>query len=380
MTFASRALSTVALSGTTILACGARTGLDVDPGPRVGELAGDAANEAEEARDAADALDTADSADAPDTCEGRQIALQLNAPNLYFALDHSGSMQLDSKWTNVRQVVSQLITQIGAGARFGATMFPGVSEADSCVAGVEVMPLQQGDAQGTLANAFLAATAANPNGGTPTAATLGMLMPKLSGLSGGTFVILATDGGPNCNSGLACNVAQCTSNIDGVPGCVGGGAVNCCDPPAVNGLGCLDEANAVKATSNLAAAGVQTFVMGIPGSAPYGPVLDAIATAGGTARPVEPLYYQVGTSDVAALSGALAQIAARTGAGCAFTLATLPAHADQAQVSVNGAPVARSGPDGWSLNGKALTLSGASCTAVRAAGAPSAQLVDGCGG
>jgi hypothetical protein len=155
--------------------------------------------------------------------------------------------------------------------------------------------------------------------------------------------------------------------------------MNCCAPSALNGLGCLDEANTVKAATDLAAVGVETFVMGIPGSAPYGPVLDAIAMAGGSARPAEPLYYQVGTSDVAALSGALAQITARTGAGCSFTLATPPAHPDEAQVSVKGAPIARSGPDGWSLTGTALTLLGASCMTVRAAGAPSVQLVDGCG-
>lgn len=380
MTLLSRALSTVALSGTAVLACGARTGLDVGQAQRAPGLTSEAGEGGADAADVADAVVAVDAADSPATCVGSQIALQLNAPNLYFVLDHSGSMQFNSKWTNVRQVVSQLITQIGAGARFGAAMFPGVGGMDSCVPGVEVMPLQQGDVQGTLASAFLTATAATPNGGTPTAATLEMLVPKLSGLSGATFAILATDGGPNCNAGLVCNVDQCTSNIDGVPGCVAGGPTNCCAPSAINGLGCLDGARAVKATSDLAAAGVETFVMGIPGSAPYGPVLDSIATAGKTARSAEPFYYRVDTSDVAALSGALGQIAALTGAGCAFTLATPLAHADQAQVSVSGAPVPRSGPDGWSLNGKILTLLGASCMAVREAGAPSVHLVDGCEG
>jgi hypothetical protein len=360
MTRLSRAVSTAGFTGATLIACGARTGLDVNQSEGPPGIAAGAQDDAA-------------------TCAGSPIALQLNAPNLYFVLDHSTSMNLDSKWTNVRQVVSQLITQIGAGARFGAAMFPGQPGVDSCVPGVEVMPLQQGDTEGTLAAMFLAATTAAPNGGTPTAATLQMLVPKLSGLSGGTFAILATDGGPNCVAGLSCTVDQCTSNIDGAPGCPTGGALNCCDPPNLNGLGCLDRAGAVQGASDLAAAGVEVFVMGIPGSAPYGPVLDAIATAGGTARSTEPYYYQVDTSDLAALSGALAQIAAKTGAGCAFTLATPPSNAGSARVSVNGAPVPRSGPDGWSFDGTTLTLLGSSCTAVRAAGAPSVHFVDGCG-
>jgi hypothetical protein len=367
MTLLSRTLSTLALSGTTFLACGARTGLEIGPF-RGGSVGADAADQSD-----------AETADSP-VCTGSQIALGLNAPNLYFVLDHSTSMSFDSKWTNVRQVVSQVITQIGAGARFGASMFPGLDAGtNACAPGVQVMALQQGDAQGNLANTFLAATSAAPNGGTPTAATLEMLVPTLSGLAGGTFAILATDGGPNCNASLSCDVDQCTSNIDGVANCPLAGPQNCCDPPDINGRGCLDSLQAEKAASDLAAAGVKTFVMGIPGSAPYGPILDAMATAGGTARAAEPLYYAVDTSDVAALSGALAQIAAKTGAGCAFTLATPPSNAAQAQVSVSGAPVARTGPDGWSLDGVTLTLLGSSCTAVRASGAPSVRFLDGCG-
>jgi hypothetical protein len=177
---------------------------------------------------------------------------------------------------------------------------------------------------------------------------------------------------------LSCTVDQCTSNIDGVPGCPLGGPPNCCALVGGNNS-CLDDAAAVRAVSDLAAAGVQTFVMGIPGSAPYGPVLDAMATAGGTARPVEPYYYQVDTADAASLSAALAQIAARTGAGCAFTLASPPADAGAARVVVQGAGVTRSSPDGWSLDGMTLTLLGASCAAVRAAGAPSVMLFDDCG-
>src|SRR5262249_38287063 len=156
------------------VACGARTGLP-SPGDLVGGSSG-----------AGDG-----------SCTGVELPLELNAPNLYFVLDASGSMKTDSKWTNWRQVVGELITQLGPQARFGASVCPAPS-GSVCAAGTQVMPLTAGDAQGHTASAFLTATASiMPNGGTPTAPTLQGLVPELGAERQPTFVILATDGGPN---------------------------------------------------------------------------------------------------------------------------------------------------------------------------------------
>jgi hypothetical protein len=282
-------------------------------------------------------------------------------------------MANDMKWTNVRQAVSQIIGQIGAGARFGATMFPGMQSANSCDPAVEVMSLRQGDSSGVVQSTFLTATAAAPTGGTPTAATLENLIPTLSGLAGTTYAILATDGGPNCNSSLACNADQCTNNIDQAMNC--DLTTNCCDN---NPRGCLDQQNAIQAAADLAAAGVKTFVMGISGSAPYAPILDGLAKAGGTARSSEPLYYAVGTTDTAALSSAFQQIVARTGAGCTFTLARSPSTLVGIRVVLNRMTIPSTGPNRWSLSGNTLTLLGTSCSAVQTSGAPSLQFFDGC--
>jgi hypothetical protein len=354
----SHVMSALALGGTSLIACGSRTGLLTD---EAYDLQGGHS-------DAGDG--------AP--CVGPEIPLELKAPNLYFALDHSSSMVQQSKWTNVRQVVSDVMTKLGAGARFGATIFPSPGP-DQCAPGVEVMSLRQGDEQGVTANMFLSATSARPNGGTPTAATLAALLPKLSGLHGTTFVILATDGGPNCNNTLFCAIDECTLNIDGAPNCPTDGSVNCCDPQFNESIGCLDGAASAKAVADLKAAGIETFVIGIPGSSPYGPVLDEMATAGGSARSTAPRYYRVDTADTTALTAAFESIAAQTGAGCAFTLGHAPADDNGIHVSVSGAPVPRSGADGWSVAGTTLTFGGASCDAVRAAGAMSAHLV-ACGG
>lgn len=353
MTRVSHVAWTLVLAGTPLVACGARTGLPVPAEADAG--ASDAAS-----------------------CTGKEIPVEVNAPNLYFVLDVSGSMQEMNKWANVRSVVSNLITELGPRASFGATVFPAPG-ADVCAVGAQVMPLQLGDSQGTAASAFLASTDLMPNGGTPTAPTLEALVPELSGQTQATFAILATDGGPNCDPALSCNADACTSNMDGVMGCPPGGPPNCCDPTSgVGGIGCLDGARAAKAVSDLRAAGVETFVIGIPGSAPYAAVLDALAQAGGTARPTAPHYYAVDTADTNALDAVLAQIAAQVTASCTFHLTRTPADPGQVNVYVGGALVPRSGPDGWSLQGTTVALEGATCNALETGKAISVRVVEGC--
>jgi von Willebrand factor type A domain len=382
--FVSRSLSTTVLLGTVAIACGARTELyslgapaQLPPGD---DATGDGGAKSALLDATPDAPGLEDArGDGALTCTGKAIDLTLVAPNLYFVLDHSTSMQDMSKWTNVRQVVSQLITQIGAGARFGAAMFPGTSAENSCEVGVEVMSLRQGDAQGSVAGAFLTATAAQPLGGTPTAQTLESLVPRLSSLPGTTYAILATDGGPDCDRSTTCNGDQCTNNLNQTAGCPVDGSINCCVAPYGTPLGCLDTDAAAKGAADLAGAGVKTFVIGFPGSEPYDMALDRLAIAGDTARAAEPFYYPVATSDTAALAAVFAQIVAQTGAGCVFTLANQPASLAGMRVILNGTPVLAGGTDGWSLSGKTLTLHGASCVSVQTAGAPSLEFLEGCG-
>jgi len=358
MTRVSQVTWTAALIGATAAACGARTGL-----PSPADLGADGGS---------------GPGSGPPSCTGTEIPLELNVPDLYFVLDASGSMQEESKWTNVTAVVGALIAQLGPRARFGAAVFP-EPLANECATGVEVMSLRLGDTAGAVASAFVNATTLTPVGGTPTAATLEALAPELEGFTHETFVILATDGGPNCDDALACGVDQCTSNIDGVPNCPVGGPANCCDPVSgAGGIGCLDGPRAVAAVAALAAGHVQTFVLGIPGSAPYASVLDELATAGGTARPNEPLYYRVDSADTTALGGALGEIAARATASCDFVLTRLPKDPGQVNVYVAGALVPQSGPDGWSLKGKQLALDGATCAAIQNGTALGVRVVEGC--
>lgn len=360
MTRVSHGLWTVTLVGAAIAACGARTGL-----PLPGASAGDAG--------------APPGQDAAPSCKGTEIPLDVNAPNLYFVLDASGSMLEDSKWSNVLDVVGQLITQLGPRARFGAAVFP-APFANECAAGVEVMPAQLGDSQGATASAFLSATSPiTPVGGTPTAATMAALAPELAAFPQATFAILATDGGPNCDAAIACDVDTCTSNMDGAQGCPVGGQPNCCDPvTGIGGLGCLDGPAATLAVSDLRKAGVETFVLGIPGSAPYAAVLDGLATAGGTARPSEPLYYRVDSADTSALTAAFAEIAAQITASCTFILKHAAKGSGDVNVYVDGLVVPEDGADGWSLQGRRLTIDGKTCAALQNGTALGVRVVEGC--
>jgi hypothetical protein len=319
-------------------------------------------------------------------CTESNVAVEPNVPNLYFVLDISRSMANGNKWDNIRPAVASLIAQLGAHARFAAWVFPN-PDADACAAGREIMSLRVGDAKGATAGAFMAAVAGiPPNGRTPTAATFQALLPVLRKLPGVTFAILATDGGPNCNSSITgCSIDQCTTNIDmAVSSCNPGVTPNCCDATQGGGftaIGCLDGNATAQAVGDLNAAGVRTYVMGIPGSAPYASVLDQLAVAGGTARTGEPRYYAVNSSDEGALADGFQEIAATAMRSCLLTLHDAVIDPNKVNVYVDGAAVPN-GPDGWSLQGRTVTLEGMTCAqfgmALADAGPAPVRVTQGC--
>jgi von Willebrand factor type A domain len=318
--------------------------------------------------------------------------LVVDAPNIYFVLDRSGSMNDFNKWQTVRTVIARLVVELGTRATFGVTVFPNPG-VDGCSPGIEVFAPRQGDAPaGTIGPTEAALITVldriNASGGTPTAATFNSIAMHLRSLPGKTYVIFATDGGPNCNPGLSCALDQCQPNMENASGCPPAGPVNCCAGTVTSATGgplaCEDTAATVAAVKSLAASGIPVYVVGVPESEPYANVLSQLANVGGTARDVDggdgggTGYYAVTGTDPAALESALSAIAAQITGTCTFDLGSPPADPTLVNVFFDSSPLAQMGPDGWTLSGTTVTILGASCQQILTGGVLDVRVVAGC--
>lgn len=313
--------------------------------------------------------------------------LNLDAPSLYFILDRSGSMNTGGKWTTVRNVIGKVVSSLGQRVRIGAAVFPDPSK-DSCTAGRQVYPVLNEapiTADGTLGapgpvdrGLIQTLGGITAYGGTPTAATLSGLLAHVKSFPGKTYVVLATDGGPNCDANATCGSSMCTNNIESNGTCTPTGP-NCCDPTnSGTWLACLDAQPTLDAVTAFAQAGIPVYVIGIPGSEPYATLLDALAEAGGTARGSEPQYYAVSTYDQQALTTAMSQIAAKVTGSCTLELDKVPPLPNEVNVFLDGSAIPQSGPDGWTMNGTTVTILGASCQRILDGDVLDVRVVAGC--
>jgi von Willebrand factor type A domain len=301
-------------------------------------------------------------------CACLDVPLLEDAPNMYFVLDHSGSMAELDKWPTAEAVIEQVVLALGPRINVGFASFPDPVNA-GCGPGYQLMATQAGDSPAgvigpTYQELVFHLTTLSPAGGTPTAATLDAIYPTLHALSGKTYAILVTDGGPNCDEGATCTVDQCMVNIESqAPGCTPNTQPNCCDPSDYGPSNCLDSAATIAAVTQLAQGGVPVYVVGVYGSGVYATLLDQLATAGGTAQAAEPLYYRVDGTDSGSLDAALSSIAAKITATCTFTVAGTITQGDL-NVFFGNDVVPQDPANGWTLDGNLVTLVGTSCQEV----------------
>ena len=272
------------------------------------------------------------------------------SPNVILVVDRSNSMadsadgtqtgvctgagqeNLNCKWDEVLTALSNSIdgfvgevASLGSGSdpvRVGLVTFSGstttTTAAASCVPGV----LQVAPAPNTVTSINNALAAIAPLGGTPTASSLGVAGQAFNGVvetGRANYVVLITDGAPNCDASFAATTANCE---DGTGYCTSPGA--CVSSSGTNEsaapYGCLDEDATVAMVQNLAQAGIETFVIGIGAdfanaSSPTVDTLNQCALAGGLPRMdssgnvLSPAFYQA--SDIGSLQSALSDVLSR---------------------------------------------------------------------
>jgi hypothetical protein len=343
-------------------------------------------------------LDLGDAAVEPaGPCGEQNIPAIENPPNISFVIDRSASMTGIfgdsglSKYQNARLALSRVLKAIGHRVEYGLAVFPGLDGETGCEAGQELIEVGPGDdpsyardgetgpiLEDLLRRLQIAGTA----GGTPAAPTLSLMLPILTELSGETFVVLVTDGAPNCNAELACGPSGCIPNIEGL---TAGGldctqAVNCCAPTPENPqahLSCVDSQASIDAVTALADVGISTFVVGMPGSEPYVELLDALAEAGGTARAGSPKYFSV--IDTEELEASLKAIAASVAISCELPLDYEPPDPDYVNVYFDGQLIQYDPIDGWEWTEEGhVAIRGTACEQLGAGDVLEVQILAGC--
>jgi hypothetical protein len=296
-------------------------------------------------------------------------------PLLYFVFDRSGSMADveggQTRYEQVRSAALDMTDSLGALVRVGAAVFPtdDPNGVDACIPGKEVYSPKVDPGP-----VFASSIDVEPFGGTPISATLEALLPELSAETAPKVVLLATDGAPNCNGDITCGPDQCMVNLLGqcppdVP--------NCCEPPDGTWLNCVDRLATIQAVMALKNAGVNVYVIGIPGSELFATVLDQMALAGGVPQEGQPTYYYR-VDDLATLSGVFKGIASAL-VSCTYDVADPPTEQGLTNVYFDEVVVPLDPVDGWVwVDGDTIELEGAACQQLKNGGVHKVQIVSGC--
>jgi hypothetical protein len=251
-----------------------------------------------------------------------------------------------SKWDAMKRTLNALVEAYKTNIRFGLTMFPGD---DNCGAGKINVPLESDNWQTIQQNLNLA-----PFGNTPTPMTLAAVRSYLLGTppgKGPRYVLLATDGMPNCG-------AQEDSDTS---------------------------SETLLEVQQLAASGLKTFVVGFGDVVMANPaLLNQLAQAGGVPNPKGPQAFYSATSE-AELKNAFFGIAGGIiPPPCTYALNGAPPDPDNVTVTFDGQPVPRSKSNaaGWNYGsgGMEITFFGPTCDQLRSGSVKEVKFLFGCRG
>lgn len=379
-------------------ACGAKTGLRVWDSSVREEAGMDAAPDVVDVIDAEDARDAIEPEEAAVCVPGR-FSLERRGAEILFVVDRSSSMafSLDgapdpgmlgqpTRWQVLRDALRTALPPFERTVAFGAKFYPQVitpanrndiNALCSSLPGVDLEPALN---NGNAVLSFFARTA--PAGGTPTFQGLDQAITYLRTRSGrGTarYIVLATDGGPNCNAMNPTPPSRCV--------CTSSMPESCTNDAMFGIYNCLDADRTITLIRNTAmpttpgATPIPVFVIGMDGSMTNRTdllaVLDDMAVAGGRPRPIvnpgDRRYYSV--RDPRDLDTAFQSIVAPL-ARCAFVTPSRPDNPDEIDIEVNGRTVTRDAMrvEGWDWTDREfgeITFFGTACAE---ASTPNAQV------
>jgi len=334
-------------------------------------------------------------------CGGTKKEAKLNTINVLLVIDKSGSMTdqptgfSSDKWSALKSALGSVLTNVNERVHVGLLLYPFSTEraipledcgTDCCTVpdgeAAVVVNVATGSESVPAINAQLADT--SPGGGTPTAEALARAYDYFetgagATLDGSRYVLLATDGGPNCNETLSCDEERCTPNLDGQ--CEG---ANCCEEA---GEFCVDDAGVTTEITKLSAAGIPTFVIGIPGTEKYSDYLDAFAIAGGVPRTGSSRdYYAVSAGQgVQGLVDVFTDITTDLVRSCEIELTEKPPSLMSVNVAVDCKVVSQANAtdgSGWEFDQEVdptkVILHGPVCDDLQANGATRVDVVYGC--
>lgn len=325
-------------------------------------------------------------------CGGTMMKASARDANLLLVLDKSGSMLQKpdgfavKKWDAVKIALRDALTPVKGKISLGLAMYPNDTSGggDLCAVPSGAAAVTVPVAADSVDLIIDAVNGATPAGATPTAKALASALDYFTAgagkeLKGDKYVILATDGGPNCDTSITCGADLCTTNIDG--SCDTGG--NCCDPSRSK-ISCLDDKGVIAQIDALKAAGVKTFVIGIPGTEAYKSYLDQFAEHGGMmSTGGSTKYYSVSAEGgVAGLTSVFSLITGELITSCRIVLEGSVPDPTHLNVYVDEKVIPQGGDDGWEYDGSTdpptITIKGATCEQVKSKGAKVISVSYGC--
>ncbi len=292
-------------------------------------------------------------------CGVQNFKLQASAaPDLLIVQDRSGSMNDDandnpldnpkdlaSKWVQIVAAIERVVQNMTT-IEWGLMLF---AVDDQC-RGPDKPDVAVGMKQGlAIANAL---DATSPGGRTPTVAALNAAVAYFKTVNDNHphYILLATDGEPNCKS----------------------------DDPFGNED---DSSGAVLAVENAANEGIHTFVVGIGGNTGADATLTLMAKVGYEPNNTigEKPYYSVDTTSD--LLDVLDKIAGQI-VSCSYALDKPPVNPEFVIVKSNGAtiPHDKTHSNGWDFGAGdlSITLYGQPCAAIQSGLVTSMQAIFGC--